>query len=408
MCKKSPLFLRVITAMLLSVNSLHAQEAFAVMGSRILAGAAGGLLESDDDGMTWRSLDIGIGTFWAECLLVENGNIFVGTNGNGIFRSTNHGETWSQVLSHVGVRCLVAQDTLLFAGTYGGLLRSGDSGEHWGVANNGLGDSIFGLPPTIEVRSLCSPRSGIVLAGAGGWGNGFSGVFRSSDNGNLWTPTDLKDPWICAMFVSDSAIFAGSDTIFISTNQGQNWKFSGSSLPLCNITSFAHDSMYLFAGTSSGVFRSTDGGRTWISCSSGLDANFPGVSALSASATSILAGTGDRIYRSTDHGLSWRQVQTSLAVRNPPSRECLPRLMQNYPNPFNPITTITFFVPIATYVDLSIYNVIGQKIHQIIEGFCAAGYYEVPFNGSDQPSGVYIYRLRARTMTLARAMLLIK
>lgn len=70
-------------------------------------------------------------------------------------------------------------------------------------------------------------------------------------------------------------------------------------------------------------------------------------------------------------------------------------LSQNYPNPFNPATTISFGLPNASYVTLDIYNSLGQKVSQVVNGKMDAGYHTVKFDASQLSSGIYIYRLTA-------------
>ncbi|HIE56513.1 MAG TPA: T9SS type A sorting domain-containing protein, partial [Chromatiaceae bacterium] len=69
------------------------------------------------------------------------------------------------------------------------------------------------------------------------------------------------------------------------------------------------------------------------------------------------------------------------------------RLRQNFPNPFNPSTHITVDLPEAGQVNLSVYNINGQKVAELLKGFRKAGSYEVIFDGSGLSSGVYFYRL---------------
>lgn len=73
-------------------------------------------------------------------------------------------------------------------------------------------------------------------------------------------------------------------------------------------------------------------------------------------------------------------------------------LYQNYPNPFNPTTTISYAVGTYSnvplqYVDLSIYNIIGQKVVTLVNKKQPAGDYQVVWNASNFPSGVYFYQL---------------
>ena len=71
-------------------------------------------------------------------------------------------------------------------------------------------------------------------------------------------------------------------------------------------------------------------------------------------------------------------------------------LDQNYPNPFNPPTTIRYAPPQASRVTLSVYNILGQRVTDLVKDEQAAGYYAVPFDGARLASGVYFYRLSAR------------
>ena len=89
------------------------------------------------------------------------------------------------------------------------------------------------------------------------------------------------------------------------------------------------------------------------------------------------------------------------------------RLAQNYPNPFNPSTSINFQVPLATDVTLRVFNVLGQEVRTLINGFYAAGQYSVTWNGRDNlenpvPSGMYLYQLEADGFSEIRKMILVK
>ncbi len=70
-------------------------------------------------------------------------------------------------------------------------------------------------------------------------------------------------------------------------------------------------------------------------------------------------------------------------------------LEQNYPNPFNPSTTIRFLLPQASDVNLSIYNVLGERIAVVVSEHLNAGTHLVEWNASGLASGVYFYRLSA-------------
>jgi hypothetical protein len=83
-------------------------------------------------------------------------------------------------------------------------------------------------------------------------------------------------------------------------------------------------------------------------------------------------------------------------------------LYENYPNPFNPRTIINYELPITSEVELSIYNLLGQKIITLISEKQSAGKYEVEFNGQEFPSGVYLYKIQTENWQAVKKMILIK
>jgi len=85
----------------------------------------------------------------------------------------------------------------------------------------------------------------------------------------------------------------------------------------------------------------------------------------------------------------------------------------NYPNPFNPGTTIKFLLPESGYVEINIYNILGEKIRSLANNIFPAGEEKVQWNGKNDfgeyvSSGVYIYTLKAMGKELSRKMLLLK
>jgi hypothetical protein len=83
-------------------------------------------------------------------------------------------------------------------------------------------------------------------------------------------------------------------------------------------------------------------------------------------------------------------------------------LNQNYPNPFNPSTKISFTLPQSTSVKLSVFNLLGEKVVELVNEVKSAGFYEVDFSGSNLTSGMYLYRLEAGEFVSTRKMTLIK
>jgi subtilisin family serine protease len=83
-------------------------------------------------------------------------------------------------------------------------------------------------------------------------------------------------------------------------------------------------------------------------------------------------------------------------------------LEQNYPNPFNPTTTIRFSLPRREDIELSIYNILGQRVSVLFGGTLAPGPHAYEFNGAGMASGTYFYKLVTRSETLTRKMMLVK
>ncbi len=83
-------------------------------------------------------------------------------------------------------------------------------------------------------------------------------------------------------------------------------------------------------------------------------------------------------------------------------------LNQNYPNPFNPSTSISFSIPNASSVKLTIYNAIGKEVTTLVNGTMESGNHKVVWNANNMPSGMYFYKLQADNFTATKKMMLIK
>jgi hypothetical protein len=83
-------------------------------------------------------------------------------------------------------------------------------------------------------------------------------------------------------------------------------------------------------------------------------------------------------------------------------------LIQNYPNPFNPSTTISYQIPKINFVTLKVYDVLGNEITILVNNKKPAGSYEIEWNASDLPSGIYFYQLHAGSYIETKKMILLK
>lgn len=98
-------------------------------------------------------------------------------------------------------------------------------------------------------------------------------------------------------------------------------------------------------------------------------------------------------------------VEENPIANNVPSQFIL---KQNYPNPFNPSTKIDFTLPFRSFVQLSVYNVLGVKVATLVNGALSSGLHSVEFNPVNLSSGLYIYELKSNNVTLSRKMLYMK
>ena len=93
------------------------------------------------------------------------------------------------------------------------------------------------------------------------------------------------------------------------------------------------------------------------------------------------------------------------------SEEEIPKsysLKQNYPNPFNPSTTIGFSLPKASHVEISIYNLLGEKVAEVLNDFLNPGNYDYLVKLSTLSSGIYIYKIQADDFIQSKKMMLLK
>jgi hypothetical protein len=83
-------------------------------------------------------------------------------------------------------------------------------------------------------------------------------------------------------------------------------------------------------------------------------------------------------------------------------------LEQNYPNPFNPTTSISYSIPKAGNVRLTVFDVLGRDVAVLVNEFKTAGSYTIGFNASELSSGVYFYRIEAGDFKDVKKMTLVK
>jgi len=82
-------------------------------------------------------------------------------------------------------------------------------------------------------------------------------------------------------------------------------------------------------------------------------------------------------------------------------------LVQNYPNPFNSVTTVVYYLKQKSHVQLSVYDITGEKIRTLLNEQQSAGKQTLIFDGSELASGIYICTLKVGEFTQSRKMMLL-
>ena len=96
---------------------------------------------------------------------------------------------------------------------------------------------------------------------------------------------------------------------------------------------------------------------------------------------------------------------------NIPETPAIPKsiqLFQNYPNPFNPSTIIKYELIVNSMVKLTVYDLSGRKIKELVNQQQGPGLHSVNFDASDLASGIYLYRLKTGSFEQSRKMLLLR
>jgi hypothetical protein len=242
------------------------------------------------------------------------------------------------------------------------------------------------------------------------------------------------------IYVAGSGIGAG--VVRWTSDGGNTWNqpVTGTATGMFAVAICGDDNA-VAVGIGPAIRRTSNRGRDWVTVASSSGSNF-GVS-FPDPATGFVVGTSDRALRSTDEGLTWQQQlsrssvtlrsvsfatpQDGVAVgdygtiivthmggvftsvdgkRDTPPRQF--QLLQNYPNPFNPTTTIRFVVPEASRVSLSVFDIVGRRVAELVNERRSAGEYSIPFDGSRRSSGIYFCRMQVGRNSAILKMVLMK
>lgn len=363
---------------------------------------------STDFGSTWTTISTNVGSNSAPCdieVFPDTSIILVGDNGTGIFRSTDYGVTWAQTYSTSGEIPTITVDYqnpgIAWATKWsggGGMLNSTNFGQSWTLV------PFFGSINMWGVH-IQESDGNIILT------NSYStapGSWRSTDAGSSWTPINIPSAGYQVVSIDSITQFAAQSGGFYKLN-------SPFFIPV-ELTSFSA------SVTDGNVIlnwaTATELNNLGFDIEKSFDDNtfekigfVPGYGTTTESKSynfSISNNSSQKTFyrlRQLDFDGSFEYSQTVEVDGITPTEFSL---KQNYPNPFNPTTKIGFTLPSENNVKISVYNLIGQKVAEVVNSKFSAGAHSVNFNSSNLSSGIYLYKIEAGNFTSVRKMQLMK
>ena len=280
-----------------------------------------GVFRSADRGRTWSFAGAKLVGLSIRDLDVDpvNPSLVYASTFEGLFRSTNGGSSWlrigtAELTGPLGGGVVQMEihprrpNTLLAAVFRGALFRSADRGRTWTTEP--------GWPLDVASLAASTARPGLFWAGLE---NG--GLLKSTDGGRTWTAADRGLPAGAVTGIAldprtaDIVYAAVSGAMFKSRDGGATWKPSGNGLGGARVSDLAVDPAHpttLYALAGGKLYRSKNGGAVWAElAATGLRDEPQTVKPL---AYGVLAGTTAGLFRSTDEGATWRASQTGLAA----------------------------------------------------------------------------------------------
>lgn len=366
---------------------------------------------------------------------------------------SGYGETITQVVvfpdaldqyvmsrTHCGIDCdmvLYSEDTAVWSATFEvprhlSLLRdhprtvyssfatapltmiSRDAGRTWpamGAIRAGtVADSLL-LPFAVFA---VSPWSDSVLFGV----DSLEAIVRSTDGGQTTTQTALTAPFrteVAMQFgADDSTAYLTKRTyrntqFFRSMQRGQpaSWTAIMDTTIGAQLAVDPTRPQHLFLGMGHTSHHSTDGGSTWQSWHTLLDSitglyHPPGSEPLYVTTVGALLRISGTLHVDTlDH------TPVNIAGEPAPLPPTV-QLLQNYPNPWNGQTTIQYYLPHAGRVQLTLYNLRGERVAALVDARHHPGWHTATVQVPDLASGVYLYRLTTRSHTQTKSMIVLQ
>ena len=358
-----------------TTNTLHAVW-FLDNSKGFTVGDAGTIRYTTNSGATWSAISgVGAEDLHDVAFSGTSVGLIVGDNGR-IYRSTNGGTVWSLqtsgITNNLRTVSFGANNMVYAAGVDGVIIRSTNNGINWSTVTTG----------TVRYRGSASTGTKAWIVGDGGV---ITASVNSGVNFNAQTTSTTSDfHGICML--NDLTGYAGgqNDMLLYTSNGGTSWVTRSAGIfQSVNAIHFPAANLGCVVCEAGAIYITTNNGTTWINDNSGAatelnDVYFP------SSTKGWTVGAGGVIkYRGVPLGIS--NISNTTPERF--------SLEQNYPNPFNPTTNIKFAITNTSNVKLSVFDINGRKVEELVNGSYSAGTYKVDWNASRYASGVYFYTL---------------
>ena len=313
----------------------------------------------------------------------------------GLLRSTNQGLQYSEINDIEYPLCIdiVSNQIYIGAGFGNGIYKSTDNGSTWTQKNNGL--PVFGSD-ICQILSISIDPNNTNTVWAGTQHRG--GIVKTTNGGDLWQVMGLTDAnYIDAIAInldnSNEVLVGGGfsyGNIYKSTDGGSSWNTVVSQIPFVMDIEYNHiKSQLVFAATEGGgVIRSFDGGETWYDFSTGIF--YPMLYSLDISQDTtpfLVAG-------SYGSGLYWVTFDGMGITQEPSNRIELCAS----PNPFYYSASISFELSEPGFTSIAVYDLSGRVICSLNDSELDAGEHSMRWNGrghDGEPvsAGLYFCRI---------------
>ncbi len=386
------------------------------------------ILYSNDGGINWTE-QYSLATDWMSVCTRLNAIQFVSeTKGwavgysadlgtgrtTGILYTENSGQTWVQQAQDISegqiVDVLFLDDqngwALTDARSYPDmsiqLLKTSNGGTSWELINTGRTGNIT-IGYAIRTGKIFFQNENI------GWVLGAQcDLIKTTDGGENWSTVSLPEEYYnthSIAFSDDKLGIICGETTFKTSDGGDNWIkediFDRTMTDVC----FADSTEGWMVGEWGNIYKTSDRGNSWD----------PIENTVSSAAIKAVSFPNKNIGWATGRGGTIIKIDNTSDT-NIDQDNFIPfdfQLLQNYPNPFNLETTIVYSLNKSGQVELTIYNIRGEKIQTLINDFRSQGSYQVTWDGRNSKgkivsSGIYIYKLTHVKKSISRKMFLLK